>query len=84
MPEVRSAVVMLAGIFTAAWLLVLLGTVLIFEFIVPLNIVHSLLLNGVVKGVLATMLVIVWLFLFVKMRDYMIKTQLRLEKKVSA
>lgn len=73
---------MLAGIFTAAWLLVLLGTVLIFEYIVPLNIFHSL-LDGVVKGVLTTILVVVWLFLFVKMRDYMIETQLGLEKKVS-
>ena len=81
MPEVRNADLMLIGIFTAAWLLVFFGTVLIFEFIVPLNITSHYLLNGIVKGFLATILVVVWLFLFVQMRDYMIKTQLKLEKK---
>jgi len=74
---------MLIGIFTAAWALVLVGTVLIFEFIVPLNIFHSL-LDGIVKGGLAAILVLVWLFLFVEMRDFMVRSQLRLVKKVSA
>ena len=74
---------MLLGIFTAAWALVLVGTVLIFRYIVPLTIFHSF-LDGVVKGVLATILVAVWLVLFVEMRNLMIRTQLRLVKKVSA
>jgi len=74
---------MLIGIFTVAWVLVLVGTVIIFEYIVPLDIFHSF-LDSIVKGVLATILVIVWLFLFVKMRNFMIRTQLRLVKKVSA
>ncbi len=74
---------MLIGIFTAAWILVLLGAALIFEYIVPLTIFHSL-LDGVVKGILATILVAVWLALFVAMRNLMIRTQLRLVKKVSA
>jgi len=74
---------MLIGIFTAAWVLVLLGTVLIFEYIVPLAIFHSF-LDSIVKGILATVLVAVWLLLFVGMRNIMIRTQLRLVKKVSA
>jgi len=74
---------MLIGIFTAAWVLVLLGTVLIFEYIVPLAIFHSF-LDSIVKGILATILVAVWLLLFVGMRNIMIRTQLRLVKKVSA
>ncbi len=56
---------------------------IIFGYIVPLDIFHSL-LDGIVKGVLATILVVVWLFLFVEMRDVMIRTQLRLVKKVNA
>ena len=74
---------MLLGIFTAAWALVLVGTVLIFKYIVPLTIFHSF-LDSVMKGVLATILVAVWLVLFVEMRNLMIRTQLRLVKKVSA
>jgi hypothetical protein len=74
---------MLIGIFTAAWVLVLLGTVLIFEYIVPLAIFHSF-LDSIVKGILATVLVAVWLLLFVGMRNIMVRTQLRLVKKVSA
>jgi len=74
---------MLLGIFTAAWALVLVGTVLIFRYIVPLTIFHSF-LDSVLKGVLAMILVAVWLVLFVEMRNLMIRTQLRLVKKVSA
>lgn len=74
---------MLIGIFTAAWLLVLIGTVMIFEYIVPMTIFHSL-LDGLVKGILTTILIVIWLALFAKMRDVMIDTQLRLTKKVSA
>ena len=74
---------MLLGIFTAALALVLVGTVLIFKYIVPLTIFHSF-LDSVMKGVLATILVAVWLVLFVEMRNLMIRTQLRLVKKVSA
>jgi hypothetical protein len=73
---------MLIGIFTAAWILVLLGAALIFEYIVPLAIFHSF-LDSIVKGILAIILVAVWLVLFVAMRNLMIRTQLRLVKKVS-
>ncbi len=83
MPGERNPVITLIGIFTAAWLLVLVGTVLIFEYIVPLTIFHSF-LDGIVKGVLATILVLIWLLLFDEMRNVMVKTQLKLEKKVSS
>ena len=66
--------------FTAAWGLVLIGTVLIFEFIVPLNLFQSFFINSTIKGVLATILVGVWLFLFLEMRNAVIRIQLRLEK----
>ena len=81
MPE-RDPVRILIGIFTAAWVLVLVGTIIIFEYIVPIVIFHSL-LDGIVKGVLAMILVLVWLFLFIQMRNVMVKSQLRIEKKVS-
>ena len=81
MPEDNNTLLTLVVIFTAAWALVLIGTVLIFAYIVPLKIFHSF-LDGIVKGVLTTILVVAWLYLFVKMRNLMIKTQLRLEKKV--
>lgn len=73
----------LIGIFTAAWVLVLVGTGIIFDGIVPLNVFHSFFLNSVLKGILATALVIAWLVLFLEMRNRMVKTQLRLEKKIS-
>jgi len=73
----------LIGIFTAAWLLVLVGTGIIFDGIVPLNVFPSFFLNSILKAVLATVLVAAWLVLFVEMRNRMVKTQLRLEKKIS-
>lgn len=73
---------MLIGIFTAAWVLVLVGTIIVFGFIIPLVVFHSF-LDGILKGILATILVLIWLFLFVQMRNVMVKSQLRIEKKAS-
>jgi len=70
---------MLIGIFTAVWILVLFGTVIIFEYIVPLAIFHSF-LDGIVKGILTTILVLIWLFIFYEMQKFMVRTQLRIEK----
>ena len=67
---------MLLAIFALVWILVLAGAIIIFEFIVPLNTFHSS-LDGVIKGVLATILVIVWIGLFVVMGNAMEKRQLR-------
>ena len=80
MPE-RDPVRVLIGIFTAAWVLVLVGTIIVFGFIIPLVVFHSF-LDGILKGILATLLVLFWLFLFVQMRNVMVKSQLRIEKKV--
>jgi hypothetical protein len=78
----RDPVRVLIGIFTAAWILVLLGTIIVFGYIVPLDIFHSF-LDSIVKGVLAMILVFIWLFLFVQMRNVMVKSQLRIEKKAT-
>jgi len=77
------AVKTLIGIFTAVWILVLVGTVVVFEFIVPLVVFHSF-LDSILKGVLATILVLVWLFLFYEMQNVMERTQLRLEKEAKS
>jgi hypothetical protein len=53
--------------------------VLIFKYIVPLTIFHSF-LDGIIKGGLAAILVLVWLFLFFEMQKTMVRTQLRIEK----
>ena len=67
---------MLLAIFTMVWLLVLAGAIIIFEFIVPLAIFHSF-LDGVTKGILATILVVVWIGLFMLMRNAMETRRLR-------
>ncbi len=63
-------------------MLVLVGTIIVFGYIVPLQI-SPFFLDSIVKGILATILVVVWLFLFVQMRNIMVKSQLRIEKKVT-
>ena len=70
---------MLLTIFTLAWLLVLGGTVIIFQFIVHLVIFHSF-MDSVTKGILAVILVAVWLGLFILMRNAMENRQLRPQK----
>ena len=66
---------MLLGIFAIIWILVLAGTIIIFEFIVPLHLFHSV-LDGITKGILSTILVVVWLGLFVVLRNAMVRRQL--------
>ena len=66
---------LLIVIFTATWALVLVGTIIIFEFIVPFVFFHSL-LDSILKATLSTVLVVVWLFLFVAMRNAMVRRQL--------
>jgi hypothetical protein len=71
----RNPVLLLEEIFAAVWLLVLAGTIIIFEFIVPLDLFHSL-LDGVTKGVLALILVVVWFEVFILLRNAMVRRQL--------
>jgi hypothetical protein len=79
----RESIAFLLVVFTAAWGLVLVGTVLIFEFIVPLNLFPSFFINSTFKGFLAAILVGIWLFLFLEMRNAVVRIQLRLEKRTS-
>ncbi|MGA2875423.1 MAG: hypothetical protein ABSE82_07780 [Nitrososphaerales archaeon] len=69
----------LLTIFTLVWLLVLGGTIIIFQFIVPLVIFHSF-MDGVTKGILVVILVVVWVDLFMLMRNAMENRQLRPRK----
>jgi hypothetical protein len=77
----EESIMFLLAIFKAAWALVLFGTVMIFEFIVPLNLFQSFFLNSIIKGVLTTILVGIWLLLFLEMRNAMVRNQLKIEKK---
>jgi hypothetical protein len=65
-------------IFTAVWVLVLVGTILIFEFIVPFNPLNSFFLNSTLKGVLSLILAGVWVYLFASLRNVVMKRELRL------
>ena len=80
MPE-TDPVRTLIGIFTAVWVLVLVGTILIFEFIVPFNPFHSFFLNSILKGVLSLTLAAVWVFLFAELRNIVMKRELQLTTK---
>jgi hypothetical protein len=71
----KDPVPILLAIFAVIWALVLVGTILIFEFIVPMQIFHSS-LDSILKGVFATILVVVWLGLFILMRNAMVRRQL--------
>jgi hypothetical protein len=62
-------------IFAIIWVLVLAGTIIIFKFIVPLVLFHSM-LDGITKGIFSALLVIVWFGLFVMMRNAMVKRHL--------
>ncbi|MGI0092205.1 MAG: hypothetical protein ACREBS_10900 [Nitrososphaerales archaeon] len=79
----RDPVQMLAVIFAAIWLLVLIGTIIVFRYIVPIMIFHSF-LDSILKGVLATMLVVIWLALFVALRNAMVRRQLLPAKEKSS
>jgi len=65
-------IISLLGIFTLAWVLVLVGTVIIFEFIIPFSFA-SVFYNSIAKAVFATILAVVWLYLLVLLRNLMVK-----------
>ena len=67
--------VALVAIFGAAWLLVLIGAILIFEFIVPVTICGCF-FDGVVKAGLAAILGAVWLLIMVAMRNLLVRKSL--------
>jgi len=60
------------AIFTAAWLLVLAGVAIIFKFIVPFSYCKCF-DDNIVKGVLASLLAVLWLLTLVVMRNVMVR-----------
>ncbi len=63
------------AIFTAAWVLVLAGAVVIFEFVVPFSYFHNY-IDSIAKGVLGTIVALLWLYAMVKMRDYFVSRKI--------
>lgn len=70
------------AIFTVVWILILAGTIIIFELIVPLRVVQNL-LNGFVQAGFTLLLVMVWLGIFLLMRNLMVKRQFQKEESGS-
>ena len=60
------------GIFTLSWLLVLLGAIIIFKYIVPLHYCECF-NDSILKGVFALILAGAWLLSMIVMRDVMIR-----------
>ena len=79
MPE-TDPVKTLILIFTAVWGLVLFGVILIFKFIIPLNLFESFFLNSILKAALSLVLVVAWLILFAGLRNIVMKRELQLSK----
>ncbi|MHB1908922.1 MAG: hypothetical protein ACYCQJ_08630 [Nitrososphaerales archaeon] len=65
----------LLGIFTVVWLLVLFGTVLIFKVIVPFT-YCSCSYDSVAKAGFTTILALVWLYIFVILRDVFVRRRI--------
>jgi len=70
------------GIIGSAWLLIFLGSYIIFKLIVPINIFPartdyiSTFLNSLLKVVLSATLAFVWITIMIKLRDFYIKRRL--------
>lgn len=70
-----SSMTSLFGIFGAAWLLVLLGAIIVFKFIVPFTFCDCI-YDGVVKAALAALLSAAWLLIMVAMRNFLVSRTL--------
>ena len=70
--EKGAPIVALLGIFTLAWVLVFVGTVIIFEFIIPFSF-SSFFYNSIAKAVFTTILAMVWLYLLLLLRNVAVK-----------
>ncbi|MGI0079687.1 MAG: hypothetical protein ACRECH_08685 [Nitrososphaerales archaeon] len=79
----RSPLISLFGILTAAWLLILVGVVVIFNYIVPFSYFHSY-ADSVAKGGFGTIVSLLWLFAMVKMRDYFVRTRILRNQTVTS
>jgi uncharacterized membrane protein (UPF0182 family) len=67
---------LLLAVFALAWLLVLVGTVVIFELIVPFYYFEIPFYNSIMKGVFSTILGVVWLFLLGLLRNLLVRRTL--------
>ncbi len=65
----------LIGIFFASWILVLVGTIIIFGFIVPFSYCQCF-YDNIIKGVFATILALIWLFLMIVMRNVLVRSRI--------
>lgn len=72
----RRSLVHLLAIFTAAWALILLGSVVIFALIVRLQVPHPF-LDDAAKVLLSAGLALLWLQLFRKLRDMYVRRYLK-------
>jgi hypothetical protein len=70
----------LFAIFTVAWLLVLVGSIIIFEIIVPFHYWGGI-YDSAAKGIFTTILGLVWLYAFVLLRDIFVKRNILTKKQ---
>jgi hypothetical protein len=78
--EPNKPYVEMIGIFTISWLLVLLGAIIIFKYIVPFSYCNCS-NDSILKGVFAVILSGAWLLAMVAMRDVMVRRTI-LRRKV--
>lgn len=78
--EKERPIQILLVIFTIAWLLVLIGSVLIFEFIIPFHYWGGF-SDSVAKGVFATILGLVWLYILALLRNLLVKRTIPTREK---
>jgi pilus assembly protein TadC len=70
--EKERPIFILLAIFTIAWLLVLVGSAVIFEFIVPFHYWGGF-TDRIAKGVFATVLGLVWLYALALLRNLLVR-----------
>lgn len=75
----RKPMISLLVIFTLAWLLVLVGTVIIFQFIVPFHYWGGI-YDSFAKGIFALILALGWLYAMALLRDVFVRRNILLRK----
>ena len=66
-------------IILAAWVLIFLGSFIIFKLVVPIPDFEGFggaMVSAVLKALLATSLVLLWIFILIKLRDAYVKSRL--------
>jgi hypothetical protein len=80
--EKQRPIFILLGIFTIAWLLVLIGSVVIFEFIIPFHYWGGF-TDSIAKGAFATVLGLIWLYALALLRNLLAKKTIPTQSKAS-